>query len=202
MDTAVVRSVIDQLAAMDFRGVLFFQHYNEPLLDDRIASFGTYAKNRLQARSVEIITNGDLLTEARAKELDGTLDKITCSLYHPPETHEAIKSKTRSWFRKTEIEFTDGRHTISHNSPFRNRHDQIQLVIGTPCTFYHNRFIVACDGTALFCCQDYSGHFDLGNVHQDSVSDIWHSNQYRQLEANLSQPGGRSKQEYCRSCPI
>jgi len=202
MPTATVLNAINQLAQMDFRGVINLNHYNEPLIDDRIAAFGAYARCRLLAKSVELFSNADLLDADRAAELDGIFDQITFSLYHPLEKQPAIKAKIRGWFNHTKPVFTKGEHTISHNSPLPGLATRIAKVIDTPCTYYHQRFILAHDGTALFCCQDYSGHFDLGNIYNMSLVDIWNGPKYLKLEDDLSRPAGRRLHDYCRSCPI
>jgi len=204
LSAGTIFDILDQLALLKYGRTVQLSHYNEPLMDERIAAFTAYAKAVLgeYGAKIELVTNGDLLTEERAVELDGLLDEIAISLYMPEAKQPAAREWFRSMFRRTKPRFTDGSHIVTHWSPFANRDEAIETAIKRPCTHYSDQLHIACDGTVLYCCQDYTGHWDLGNVYMDSLAEIWFSMERAELDDILSKPGGREKYEYCKICPV
>jgi molybdenum cofactor biosynthesis enzyme MoaA len=76
----VITEALDQCVALGFTGGVCLSHYNEPLMDERIAEIAALAKSYGQFSEVFMNSNGDFLTEELAKDLDGHLDKIIVSL--------------------------------------------------------------------------------------------------------------------------
>lgn len=81
MPYQMATSILDQAAEMGFTGTVNLSHFNEPLQDDRLATFGRYAKGLKAFASVGFHTNADLLSERRAKDIDGAFDWATVALY-------------------------------------------------------------------------------------------------------------------------
>ena len=143
----------------------------------------------------------DLITEERAKNLDGLLDGITVALYMPKEKQAEREKWLESLFKYTRLDFTKGIHFTTHYSPWSNLNEHIEEQKNKPCTSYNHMLIIAYDGTVLHCCDDYVGHFGLGNVNTKSVKDIWQSEEHKKLVHDLRSSGGRLKYKYCSECP-
>jgi radical SAM protein with 4Fe4S-binding SPASM domain len=217
MEILTFKSIIDQAIDMGFTGTVNLQHYNEPLLDDRLAELAAYVKTKPEVKDVRAFTNGDLFDEVRAQELDGLFDIFHIALYMPREKQEIREEWLRGLFKKTHLEFTGGLHRASHYSPpeqwedldhylydtmdHANLEELIKVQREKPCLHNNHMLIIAYDGTILHCCEDYVGHFGLGNVNSMSLKDIWESPKHRQLVEDLSCAGGRKKNPYCDNCP-
>jgi hypothetical protein len=61
--------------------------------------------------------------------------------------------------------------------------------------------IVQYDGEVCHCCEDVSGAFALGNVHQSTLHELWFSARHAEIVEDL-QLGRRSKYGLCRSCAM
>ena len=202
--------VIDDWAAWGLKGAWCnLQHFNEPLQDPRIAKFATYAKATGAFGKVMMHSNGDLMTARKAKALDGNIDAIRIALYDevggrpmPEEQAAPRRELLSSWFSKTQLEWTGGGHVITHFSPFANLQPAVAAVRGLPCRREAQmRMIVDYRGEMLMCCDDIVGLFNLGNVRDHTVEELWNSPKHIEIMETLSHPGGREAYGYCRTCP-
>lgn len=214
MPTDTFKRIIDEAVEMGFTGSVNLQHFNEPLLDERLTDLARYVKTKSEITEVGAYTNMDLITEERAKEMDGIFDYFVVALYMSEEKQKKREPWIRGLFKKTRLKFTKGVHIVTHHSPpscwngiinfkapARNLEELIRTQVETPCTDYNDKLIIAYDGTILHCCEDYVGHFGLGNVNSMSLKDIWESETHTELVGNLACAGGRKKYSYCSNCP-
>jgi hypothetical protein len=206
---ATVLSIIDQAVAMDFRGRLNLQFFNEPLMDERVAGFGRYAKRHGSFSSVSCYSNFDLITRARAAALDGAFDDIWVALYDPKVGgiplaggRKLREAYARSLFEETRIHFTGGGHMVTHYSPSPELPALIAGHQPEPCLYDAQvRFIIDHRGEMLMCCDDIGGAFNLGNVNDSTLFDLWFSERHQEIVTALSAPGGRAGYPYCMDCP-
>jgi len=199
--TEVVHSLIDQLETLDFRGSLCLQHFNEPLLDPRIAELGRYARGKRRFSSVFICTNGDLIDQRRASELDGAFDALVVTFYANPSEASARAGRLVSLFRETQIVFNTI-HLVTHYSPDPRLSALVQEARALPCVQgCRFRMVVNHRGDMLLCCDDLVGHFDLGNVRDRTLEELWYNEKHQQMLLDLERPGGRSAYRHCSICP-
>lgn len=197
MATETVRSVIDQAARLGGQTRLCLQHFNEPLLDDRIVELAHYAHGRFS--EVMLNTNGDHLNAASARELDGAFDRLHVALYGPHK--EERQARMVELLPKTPLTFTDGQHFITHYSPFANLQEAIEGCQPQPCRReVQMRMILSHSGEMLMCCEDIAGEWNLGNVADHSLEELWFGKKHMQMIEALGKPGGRTY-SYCQSCP-
>lgn len=189
----MVRSLLDQAKAMGFRGEVYLSYYNEPLLDGRIHDLGRYAK-RLGFARVGIATNGDCLNAETAKRLDGCFDELRVSLYEG-RTRERT-NRLHAMFPNTRLRFTPGLHRWTHYAPGAG--EQIAAAVDEPCYNVANNMIVDHCGDVIACCDEIIPHFDLGNVYESLLKDLWAGKQA--LIRTLRRPGGRRNYPYCTAC--
>lgn len=198
LETDVVFRLINELAEFkDFKGEICFQHYNEPLLDERIVEFGKYAKSR--HFKIFFVTNGDYLTAAKAKELDGVFDYITISIYSNPSERDNKIKHLNSLFNRTQLNFV-GQHFTTHYSP-KFSVKRIEKVQNKPCDYPLKRLIINHKGEMLMCCDDLAGVFDLGNIYGNTLEELWYSDKHQKIVTALLKPGGRKKYSFCSICP-
>jgi radical SAM protein with 4Fe4S-binding SPASM domain len=69
-----------------------------------------------------------------------------------------------------------------------------------PCPFLFERLNIDSRGKVMVCGYDIAARTDMGNIHEQSISEIWHGegfNHYREL--HLQRRG--AELELCRNCP-
>jgi radical SAM protein with 4Fe4S-binding SPASM domain len=185
---------MDQARAMGFGGVVSLSYYNEPLFDERIHEVGGYAQ-RAGFRKVQLCTNGDMLNEKTARRLDGCFDQIRIALYE--ERTQERMAAIQGMFATTAVLFGSGLHQLTHYSPAAIR--EIAGGVNEPCYHVGRNMIINYNGDVLACCDEIVPHFDLGNVCNSSLQDLWEGKQ--DLVRTLSQRGGRRNYPYCMTCP-
>ena len=197
----VVCRLIDEAAEMGFRGWLCLQDFNEPLFDERIVAFAKYAKSKKVFREIYANTNGDMLDEELAKQLDGAFDSLHISLYGGRDSQKERKAKYPSWFEKTKLTW-GGSHVVTHYSPFPNLQKCIDTYLDYPCIHeVQKRMIISYTGKMLLCCEDIGSVWDLGNVYESSLKDLWFSPRHTEIVETLAVSGGRRNYSYCSICP-
>ena len=207
MPMATIERILTQAVDMGFTGRVQLQYYNEPLLDDRLPEICQLVKKFPQIVGCDgypatyFFSNLDLMTPSLAKKLDGVVGLIFGTLYMDPVAANKRSLKIYKMFRHTHIVFREGNHYTSHYSPFYDLKSNIRSVIDEPCTQFNDMMIVRFDGEVMHCCEDYGGEFNLGNVNDRSVPDIWNSRRHQDIVGALSKAGGRRAFKHCRSCP-
>ena len=84
MPADVFRSVINDLAEIDFAGLVLFHLYNEPLADPDIFSRIAYARAKLPKASLSFNSNGDYIRpETLTRLVQVGLNKLHISIYGP-----------------------------------------------------------------------------------------------------------------------
>lgn len=202
MPTDTFVSILDQAKELGFGGIITLQYFNEPLLDDRFPDLVAIAREKFPRSPISFCTNGDLMTQEIASSIDGVVNSINIALYMPKDRMEKREGELRKMFSKTRLKFTRGAHNTTHFSPRTGR--LVTLVnrcVEHPCTGYNHMLFINASGEVCHCCDDYSGHFDLGNVHAQTLEEIWNSDNYRKLVETLRDPGGRKEFDYCSKCP-
>jgi len=193
MPIETIKSIVEQYNELlkevpTGRRRICLSHFNEPLLDNRIAEIAEFIKS-YGLFYVYIVTNGDFLTEERAKELDGVLDHIEISVYEP-----AGRKKIRylkSLFKKTNLNIKVCGHELTHFSPNKN-------LPFSACSL--NRLIINHKGQYLLCCDDVIGNFRLGSFPKTSLKDFWFGKKHLKIVNDILS-GNRNKYHYCKICP-
>jgi hypothetical protein len=198
----IIKMALDEVAEMGFTGGICLSHYNEPLMDERIADIASLVKSYGLFRPVFMNTNGDFLNEELAQSLDGKLDRILISLYMP----EPKKSERAKWI-KSLFHITDAQplirsdHIATHFSPAFDVEKLAKTYINNRCTEPQIRVIINHKRQFLLCCDDVVGNFDLGTFPETSIKDYWFSDKHQQIVSDLNSNDGRHKYPYCASCP-
>ena len=66
------------------------------------------------------------------------------------------------------------------------------------CPAPNEQFVILWDGTVTVCCTDYEGTLNMGNVHEQSIEEIWTGPKWRRLRDTMWQDVLESKT--CRVC--
>jgi radical SAM protein with 4Fe4S-binding SPASM domain len=214
MPTEKILDLLDQAQALEFRGRVAFHHYSEPLLDKRNITLAREAKKR--GMKPYLHTNGDVLKsdDALCHEVKNIYESIVVGIYDY-KTNEELEEAKRFWqtrlaganlnFSPIGLAPTRAVHSIGIPRalvpPDARMGGRDLIYPNAPCHRPLIRMIVQYDGTIANCCEDTTGAFDLGNVYENSLEELWFSRRHVEIRENLV-AGEREKYGVCRNCPL
>lgn len=183
IDDLIFKEAIKQLKKIKFNGILQYNLYNEPLFNNKLIDEVKYASNELKNAIHILVTNGDLLTIEKAKELiDAGIDKFVVTIHdkNPDKAYERL-SKVK-YILKDKMRL----QTI-YDLPIQNRGGAVDI------NKYQHKNLTVCpnilsltigiNGDVLLCCNDYYKKHVMGNIMENNIVDIWKS--YANLREEL-----------------
>jgi len=205
MPEETFRKVIDELAELNFNGLVGLWNNNEPLLDKRIVKFVKYASEKLPDANIAITTNGILLTpELGRKLLDAGLKTLHVDNY----SDECIVRKNiKEFMDKVAKDFPD--RTIILKERFES--EKLKNLAGwSPnkrgpvylkafCRYPFTDFIITTNGNVGLCCNDFLFQEVMGNVNKQSVIEIWNGDRFKFVRKKLLECD-RSFSPLCSKC--
>lgn len=195
--------IMDDLVFINYQGKILFSAYSEPLLHQDINLLISLAKQKLPLSRVEIVSNGDLITTIKLKQLfDAGLDTISISMYdgdHQLAYFNAMMQEldldnTQVVLRRRY--YKDGNYgiTISNRSGLINSNeyrDENESGINTlplheKCHYPFYMILVDYTGDVMLCPHDWSKKLSFGNVQEKSIWDIWKGKALNAIRSKLS----------------
>ena len=214
MPTEKILELLDQAQAMGFHERVAFYHYSEPLLDKRNIMLAWEARRR--GMKPYLHTNGDVLKhdQALCEEVKRVYTPIVVGLYDFV-TNEELETAKRYWRQRLEgavLEFSviglaGSRSTQSNGVPRALVPPDPRMSLpdlsytNAPCHRPLIRMLIQHDGKMCLCCEDIHGAFELGNVYEHSLEELWFSERHAEIIENLL-VGQRQKYGLCRKCPM
>lgn len=203
MPTNKIYDIIDQVTELGYRGFLSLHRLSEPFMDKRYIEIATYARKK--GLKIWEYTNGDFLKNNPefCKKLDGLIYKISIGLYDYKNEQEK-KEQMKFWrnrFKKTKVTFSLAAEfpVIRQNSKLYDKKLINEKIRNLSC-FRTTGLRIRYDGEVSLCCEDDPCVFNLGNVFNSSIKDIWWSENHIKIVNSLKVPGGRNAYSKCRDC--
>ena len=214
MPTEKILDLLDQAQALGFKGGVGFHHYSEPLLDRRNIMLAREARKR--GMRPDLHTNGDVLKhdDALCAEVKRVYGFIVVGLYDY-KTNQELEETKRYWLERlvgANLKFSSigplGAQS-AHSMGIPKALVPTDARMAVPDLTYPNgvcyrpliRMIVQYDGEMCHCCEDVRGDFQLGNVYQKSMEELWYSERHVQVIHDLI-AGKREAYNLCRNCPL
>jgi len=203
------RSLIDKLTLelkkIKYRGSIALCGYGEPLLHKDIIYI---TKKLSESASVEIVTNGDVLTSKMLKKLYlAKASRVLISMYDGPEQIKKFKriiknSKVPSdfiilrdrWYDKDNnfgVKLTNRTGTIKVGN-------QVSPSTHTTCYYPSYQFLIDWNGDVFLCPQDWQRRVTMGNMMQENIFNIWSGSIMTKYRRELLK--GNRKLNPCNSC--
>lgn len=205
MPEETFRKCIDELAELDYHGVVGLWNYNEPLLDRRIAELVRYATERLPRATTAMLTNGLLLTPERGKALlDAGLKSLTVDNY---SDKGRVPEGVKRFFQEVAPSYTDreiilGERLLSgriKNLAGWSPNNRKPVYLRAFCPYPFTDMVITTNGNVGLCCNDFLFQEVMGNVSQDSLVNVWRGERFRFIRENLLR-GNRACSPLCRKC--
>lgn len=209
MDEALFKSIIDQLAHMNYSGYLSLYSNNEPLLDNRIFDFIAYARKRVPYARHALYTNGTLLDEEKFQRLIENLGLLIIDNYDDnfqlmPNIQKIFDANANKNFacnvnislrkKNQKLNTRGGKapNRINEENKFRPR---------SACILPFTQLIIRPDGTIGKCCNDPLSEFVLGDLKTQTLLEVWRGKPYQEFRKEMFF-NGRQRIAGCEFCDI
>lgn len=179
-----VYGVLKTLGKYGYGGKIYFNQYNEPLIDPRLFLFIGKAKDCCPESQVIIETNGHYLTRGLAQELmEAGVNHIVVTLYGDVEA--------RDWPGVTYMDRggLDDRLKI-YAAPYVDRN--------VPCRAPLGQVVITRDAEVGLCCMDWKYRHTFGSLTDGTLEEILFSSRVRETYNRLSV--GDRFLDICRRC--
>ena len=183
----LIEKLSNELKENNYKGIFLFSGFVEPLLDKNIFNLISVVKDRLPEAKIEIVTNGDVLNEDRAKKLfQSGLSTLLISIYDgkkEADNMEQMLIKAKIPQEKFKIrhryltENEDFGITLSNRSGMMENAEykipSLKEPLKKPCYYPHYTFFMDYTGEVLVCSHDWGKKLVVGNMKNQKFIDIW-----------------------------
>jgi radical SAM protein with 4Fe4S-binding SPASM domain len=198
--------IIDNLARLNFCGLVNYYSNNEPLLDNRIFEFIKYGVCKLPKAYHILYTNGILLNEEKFQTfIDVGLSYLRIDNYNDklkvnPNIQKIYnKYKNQKFAMKCEIHLRYSNQVLSNRGGSAPNKPKIKKPSMTQCPLPFLQLIIRADSGVSLCCNDALGKMTLGNIKEQSIEEILTDK--RRLEIlELMRHQKRNDIELCKGC--
>lgn len=153
-----------------------------------------YQKVRRSNKFEIVLKNIKKFHEIRKEEYP---DSVTTTRVHGVKVHQDFDEKKFHSFWGEIADEVSLMECISrwdsYNNPKNNKTD--------PCTRAYDRLYVWFDGQCNPCDVDYKSYLAMGNVKENTISEIWNGKKYSEFRKNLIQ-GKRLEIVPCNRCDL
>jgi len=200
MSTELFYKIINDLADMNYRGIISLYSNNEPLLDERIYEFVEYVRWKLPEVKQELYTNGILLNSKKLDRLSKSVDKLIIDIYCDKDE----LPKNMLWLN----EYPDKDNITAI---IRNKNQTLTSRAGNSpnkacagkyesfCIYPFRQLVIRPDGKVSRCCHDAYGETTLGDLNNQSVLEIWNGELYKNFRKTMIDKG-RNAIKGCQKC--
>lgn len=204
MSDGVYKTFVSQLSKIGrhgFRGLFAPVFYNEPLLmGSRLTDMMAYARRSLPLASIQVFTNGTLITpEFYTNLVRAGVDKITITR-HPGARRDRIENlltKLPSEEVKTHIvdRTLDG-IKLWERAPIKIPNDKVLHL--ERCPMASSQLTVDWQGKVIFCCNNFAADHIEGEITKKDLQTIWKDKEFTKQRENARR--GIFTLTLCRQC--
>jgi len=205
MDEELYKSIVDQLAELNYSGRFGTFSNNEPFLDSRIVAFNKYAREKLPNAHIFLATNGTLLTVDTFIQIIPYLDELFIDNYNKdlelnPTSIEIQKycASHPELARKVTIELRHTEEVLSTRGGDAPNRTQRELWPNVKCALPWFQLIVRPTGELSTCCADPMGTRTMGDLRKQTLLEAWYGEKFVQFRTTLS--NGRGSLDRCKYC--
>lgn len=184
--------IFKELSDLNYKGMVIYSGFVEPLLNKNIYSNIREARNFLPEATIEIITNGDVLNLKRLKDLfDSGLSTLLISVYDGPEEEKKFYEMCKQANLQKNQYIIRNRYMTPDKDfglIFSNRSGNLanaefkvpSLVkaVSKKCNYPSYTFFIDYNGDVLMCSHDWGKKYILGNINKEKILDIWLSKKF------------------------
>lgn len=188
----IFQRIINSLASIGFAGRLVFLVTNEPLLEVRLIQMIKYSKQISSRFFIDLTTNGTLLNlEIVEKLFAAGLDNLSINDYRPDRKINQDKVSDNlvpiiSTFKHNpKLCYTprsDDEIWPNYAGVIPQNFDKTNFGF---CNFPFRKIVFSVKGNVMLCCNDYFHETNFGNILNEPILSIWHSESINEIRSNL-----------------
>ena len=214
ISTELVQKLVSELKTYDYKNIIRFSGFVEPLLDKNIYNLLKIIKKDLPEVKIEMVTNGDVLNKNRLIKLyESGLDVLLISVY------DGIEDVRKFEKLQNECKIPDEQYVIRHRylppeddfgitisnraGMMENAEHKIQSTkepLKEPCYYPSYTFFLDYNGDVLMCPHDWGKKRILGNLKIQTFKEIWTS-KFANIGRKLLNKGNRNFTP-CNLCDV
>ncbi|MDC0038159.1 SPASM domain-containing protein, partial [Gammaproteobacteria bacterium] len=196
---ALIEKIINELSNLDYSNRLSFYNNNEPTLDRRLLEIITKARAAIPRAYLEIKSNGKGLNSEKVLKLfNAGLDMLYINDYTKDGVHSENIKKIKlnlGESRRFSGHFNGSENIYFNRLVITNRQvDQVlgarggtapnkiapEVSLNTPCFRPFEMMTISPSGKVGVCSEDLLISSNMGNLHKQTISEIWMSKRYEQ----------------------
>lgn len=203
-----------QLNEAGFNGLVIFSGFVEPMLDKKIYEKVALIREILTESRIELITNGDVLSQARIRRLiDSGLSTLLISVYDGKQDAERFQGMCENAGLEDHQFVIRHRYlppdqdygiTMSNRGGMMENTGHVRPALEEAscdsCFYPSYMFFMDYQGDVLLCSHDWGKKFVVGNMKDQDFMDIWLSPQFMSARKQLNQ--GVRALPPCRVCDV
>lgn len=195
------KKILTDLKNMKFSGKMSYHFYGEPLLHPNLENFVEMTKQSLPNVMSQIFTNGTLLSTKRLQSLlSAGVDKVILTQHYKNNPFlKNLPNIPDNMLKNVDIKFPE-EMILSNRSGIMDNVVRPTALSDSRCRFISNHMTITIEGDVLPCCDDYKRQNVMGNVNNNSISEIWNSESYAKFREELAVKGNRDYAEICKNC--
>jgi radical SAM protein with 4Fe4S-binding SPASM domain len=192
MPLRVIHKILNQAVDLGFTGAVNLSFYNEPFEDPRIYDIARYAKSLKMFNCIRACTHYDIagMGPIDAARIDECFDYLMISRVRP---------ETNGFIKHTVLDYNGDNHMTTHYNKSGMGH--VLANAGLSCGLCNCAMLINHKGDACLCFEDLIGEFNLGNIHNTGLKELWFGEKRTKIVESLRTPGNRALYPYCRTCP-
>lgn len=204
MSDEVFQTMVEQLSKIGwrgFRGMFAPVFFGEPtMLSSKLVDMMDFARQRLPQAEIHVFTNGILLTSDLYNQLTRVgVDKIVLTRHQGASTRniERLRSQIQPNKYKEKIwDRTLDDIKLWNRGPVTIPPDRVLHL--ERCPMATEQLTVDWRGNILFCCNDYYGSYQHGNIMERDILSIWKDPEFAKLRGEVKK--GLYTLALCRNC--
>lgn len=186
----ILNKILDELNSLNYTGRISLYLMNEPFLDERLSELIKLTRHKLPNATITISTNGVIPTPDDIAKLSG-LSYCNVSCY------------TQAIYDKWKDKGVNAINMIDYKYPYNNRGGNVDVNANKVARGYCERpftqMYVNAFGQAILCCSDYKFEVVMGDLHKNTMIEIWEGEKYKKYRSVL-QANTRKGLILCETC--
>jgi len=193
-------NIMKQLAEFGYDGLIVYSGFGEPLLYKQIDVLIKITKTHCPEARIECNTDGDFVTPEKLRVLfEAGLDALLISMYDGPEQVEEFKQIIAEAGLESDQVILRPRWLPPeehYGITLNNRSGMVEIPdigitkLASPikrrCFYPSYQVFVDYDGSVLICPNDWGKKLIAGNLHRNTVNEIWNGRIMKRVRLNLA----------------
>ena len=205
MPKETFEKIISDLSELEYSERICFFVNTEPLLDKRLPEFVRYTRKMCPKAALHIATNGLLLNNKIGRQLlDSGLDLLEINNYSDnhvvkPNIKEFMEEIAPKYPGKVFLYKRLANQQLNSRGGYSPNGRILERPLKAFCQRPFQKMIISVDGTVGLCEHDFYFSIKMGNVNEESLLEIWNSNNFNKIRQDLLH-GERASNTVCSKC--